>query len=67
MSLDLLSDYNSRVLLGLLVINLLILLWLGRAWLRGTKPKTSPLFAWMLLLVCAIMVLNTFLERYSAQ
>ena len=50
-----------------MVVNLMILLWLGRAWLTGTSPKTSRGFALCMLAICVIIVLNTLLERFAAQ
>ena len=55
MNSGLLDDYSARVVIGLAVLNLLILFWLGRAWLIGTSPKTSRLFLLSLVALCGIV------------
>lgn len=67
MNSDLLNDYNLRALLGLLAINLLILLWLGRAFFIGISSKTSRVFLWSLLAVCGIVCLMVVLHPGFAQ
>ena len=49
-------DYATQGMITLCVFNLLMLLCLGQAWLIGTTPKTSRLWALTVLALCGIFL-----------